>query len=83
MKLGSKQVQGLIKLISVTREKESNCEECLSRVAEHAECFLTGKTIPEALKAVEHHLSLCEECKEEYEVLLELLQALGSHDSMA
>ena len=80
MKLDPKHIKGLMKLISITRDKEFNCEDCLAHVAEFAECTLAGKAIPEALEAVEHPLSLCPECHEEYEVLLEVLQAIGSSD---
>lgn len=30
---------------------------------------LAGRSIPEALRSVEHHLSVCAECREEYTAL--------------
>ena len=73
MSLNNKQIKGLAHLIGLTREQEMNCNECLDRVAEFAECELTGKPIPDALEAVSHHLSLCTECREEYEALFSAL----------
>jgi predicted anti-sigma-YlaC factor YlaD len=36
---------------------------------------LEGKSIPDSLQAVEHHLGNCGECQEEYEALLTALKA--------
>ena len=71
------QINGLMHLIGITRENELNCNECLHHVAEFAECELTGKEVPEALEAVRHHLTLCLECKEEYDELLNALRSMG------
>ena len=71
------QINGLMHLIGITRETELNCNECLEHVAEFAECELTGKEVPEALEAVSHHLTLCHECKEEYDELMKLLRTMS------
>ena len=78
MSLTDKQIEGLMHLIGLTRDQEINCNECLEKVAEFAECELSGKPIPDALKAVQHHLSLCTECCEEYESLRVALDHLRS-----
>ncbi|MCX6856085.1 MAG: hypothetical protein NTV80_14390 [Verrucomicrobia bacterium] len=77
MSFTSEQIDGLMSLIGITRESELNCNECLHHVAEFAECELTGKHIPEALEAVRHHLTLCLECKEEYDELMKVLRSMG------
>ena len=77
MKLTPEQIDGLVNLIGITRESELNCEECLDRVAEFAEIELADRPVPEALKSVEHHLSLCIECREEYQTLLKALANLN------
>ena len=69
MPLSRKQIDGLMRLVGLTEDSEINCEQCLEVVAEFAELQLAGKSISESLKAVEHHLSICEECREEYEAL--------------
>jgi hypothetical protein len=76
MSFTSEQINGLMSLIGLTRESELNCNECLHHVAEFAECELTGKKVPEALEAVRHHLTLCLECKEEYDELLKVLSLM-------
>ena len=76
MKLNSDQEASLKKVLSITRDEEINCNECLDRVAEFAERELQGVPVSAALEAVEHHLTLCVECREEYESLLVALKAL-------
>ena len=69
MPLSNKELENLLRLVGLTNDKEINCEQCLALVAEFAEHQLAGKSAPEGLKAVEHHLSVCSECREEYEAL--------------
>lgn len=60
----------------VTREVEIGCDECLDHVAAYAEAHLTGLPVHGALSLVEEHLAICEECREEFEALLEALRAV-------
>lgn len=76
MPLSKKEIDGLVQLIGLTKDHEINCEQCLSLIAEFAERELAGKPIPEGLKAVEHHLSICAECREEYQALQRALKAM-------
>ena len=74
MALSKPEIDGLIRLIGLTRDDEINCEQCLSDVAEFAERELEGKSIPQSLEAVRHHLSVCADCRSEYEVLQRALK---------
>lgn len=74
MPLSKKEIDGLMRLIGLTQEDEINCERCLSLVAEFAERELAGKPIPEGLMSVEQHLSICVECREEYQALRRALR---------
>lgn len=74
MSLSKNQIEELIRLISLTKEKEINCEQCLCLVAEFAEQELKGRSVRDALKVVEHHLSICTECHEEYTLLQDVLR---------
>lgn len=76
MKLTRKEIDGLMRLIGLTKDEEINCEQCLALISEFAEQELAGKSVPEGLQAVEHHLSICSECCEEYEVLKQALKSL-------
>jgi predicted anti-sigma-YlaC factor YlaD len=74
MPLSKEELEGLMRLIGLTNDSEINCEQCLALVSEFAEHSLAGKSIPDGLKAVEHHLAICSECREEYEALQRALQ---------
>jgi DNA-directed RNA polymerase subunit RPC12/RpoP len=76
MKLSQKEIEGLMRLIGLTRDDEINCEQCLSLVAEFAEKKLEGKSVCDSLKAVEHHLAVCSECSDEYEMLQKVLKGM-------
>lgn len=76
MPLSNEELDGLMRLVGLTQDSEINCEQCLSLVAEFAEQVLAGRSIPEGLKAVEQHLSVCAECREEYEALQRALKEL-------
>ena len=69
MSLSKKEIDELMRLIRLTKDVEINCEQCLLVVAEFAEQQLSGKSLSDGLEAVEHHLAICEECRQEYEAL--------------
>lgn len=73
MPLSRKEIDRLLRLVSLTEDAEINCEQCLSLVAEFAEQKLHGKSIHEGLQAVGQHLSVCDECRAEYEALRDTL----------
>ena len=76
MSLSKKEIDGLLRLIGLTRDDEIDCERCLALVAEFAERELAGRSIPAGLETVAHHLSICAECREEFEALLQTLKAM-------
>jgi len=77
MTLDKKQINGLMQLIGLTRDSEINCDQCLDLIAEFAERELAGKSVPEGLEKVEHHLSICSECCEEYRLLIHALKTMN------
>ena len=75
MTLSKDEIAQLLMLIGQTEDHELNCDECLALVAEFAETQLSGKSIPAGLQAVEQHLAVCDECREEYEALWKSLDS--------
>jgi predicted anti-sigma-YlaC factor YlaD len=71
------QIKSLLHLLSITRDRELDCNEFLAAVPEVAECALAGKPVPVSIQLVEHHLALCAECREEYVTLLAALRMKG------
>ncbi len=81
MPLSQEEIDSLLRLIGHTEDAEINCEQCLALVAEFAEQQLRGRSVHEGLKAVEQHLSVCTECRDEYEALRRTLDNAGdSHE---
>jgi len=77
MPMSKHEIEELMRLVGLTNDSEINCDQCLALVAEFAEQELADKSVPEGLKAVEHHLSICPECREEYGVLQRALSDLN------
>ena len=63
------EIQKSLDLVGGTRAVEIDCDDCLHQVGEFAETYVLGKPVPEGLKALEQHLSICEECREEFDAL--------------
>ena len=80
MPMSKHEIEELMRLVGLTKDSEINCEQCLALVAEFAEQELAGRSVHEGLKAVEQHLSICPECREEYEALQ---RALGEIEDEA
>jgi len=76
MSLSLPELQKMLDVVRATQSVEIDCDACLMQVGEFAELHLVGKPIPEEIKAIEQHLSICDECREEYELLLRLLTDL-------
>lgn len=75
MPLSRKETNDLIRMISLTEDTEINCEQCLAVVAEFTERHVAGESTLEGLRAITQHLSICEECRDEYESLKRVLSA--------
>ncbi|NJN48464.1 MAG: hypothetical protein HC808_20605 [Candidatus Competibacteraceae bacterium] len=76
MSLSKQEIDALLRLVNLTRDDEIDCEQCLFLVAEFAERQLAGLSVPAGLEAVAQHLSICTECREEYQALQRALKEL-------
>ena len=74
MSLSRPELQKMLDVVRATQSAEIDCDICLMQIGEFAELLLVGKPITEGLKAIEQHLSICDECREEYELLCIALQ---------
>lgn len=72
--LTSEQIKELVRAIEQTREQEFSCHECQSCVAEFADRQLAGLPLDDVLMRVEHHLSLCPECREQFVALERIIR---------
>ena len=76
MKLSSETIRKMLKSVQSTRDTELTCGHCHEELDQFIEMKLAGKNPEEAKPLVQEHLDRCPPCKEEYEALLEAIQAL-------
>ena len=67
-------VRGLMAALRDTRPDELSCDEVFEVVDQYAEAIVQGKDAQELMPLVHHHINMCGECREELELLLEMMQ---------
>ena len=77
MKLSSETIKKMMTSVKSTRDEELACDHCHDELHQFIEMKLSGKNAAEAMPLVQEHLDRCPPCREEYEVLLEALEALS------
>ncbi len=70
MKPAEEKLRELLKLLDATEAEEIDCGEFLDRVAAYVD-NVNAEELPQALQTVSQHASVCPECREELEALLE------------
>lgn len=68
-------IKRMVRMIAETREEEIGCEDCYREMDRFVDQVLDGKQPEEAMPLVEHHLNMCSDCRQEFEALLEALEA--------
>ena len=63
-------VKRLMQMIDMTCEKEYSCEETFALLDEYIELSLTNKEAAALMPLVKQHISMCPDCREEFEALL-------------
>lgn len=76
MKLSSEIIHNLMNSIKSTRDQELTCGHCYDELDHFIEIKLAGKDPAEAMPLVKEHLDRCKDCREEYEVLLEVIKTM-------
>jgi hypothetical protein len=73
------QLTQMVRMAALTRPDEIGCDECFEHLDRFAELHLAGKNAAEAMPLVQDHLERCGNCREEFELLLAVLQANEYH----
>lgn len=68
-------IKGMINMVDATADSEIACEEAYRLMDEYADMMLRGQDPGALLPQVKHHLDLCMDCREEFEMLLSALRA--------
>jgi hypothetical protein len=67
-------VKGMMGMIEKTHEIEIDCSQVYRLLDQYTELVLRGEDPGELMPLVKQHLDLCMDCREEYEVLLKMLE---------
>ncbi len=76
MKLSTETIRKMMSSIRSTKDEELTCGHCYDELDQFIEMKLLGKNAEEAMPLVKEHLDRCAPCREEYEVLLQALEAM-------
>ena len=66
-------VKGIVKALDMTQDREMACEEVFEVIDQYAELVVNGDAPEKVMPLVEHHLVMCGHCREEFEMLLDML----------
>lgn len=75
MDLNTDILKKIFRAVIHTHENEIGCKKCCDEIEQFIELKLEGKSPEDAYPLVREHLNKCEDCREEYEALLEALKA--------
>ena len=73
-------VAQLIRSLQVTHEEECACGEFHDFMDQYAETNIRGEDAARLMPLIQNPLEICHECCEEYEALLDVLQAAVEKD---
>ena len=74
MKIKAEELKNLVYKILNLKPKDIGCDACIAELNAFVELKLAGKSAEESLPLVATHLEQCRDCKEEFEVLLQILK---------
>ena len=67
-------VLGFIRVLEEVRVEELTCDEIFTKLDEYVECEVDQKDAARLMPLIREHLDLCQECCEEYEALLHVIE---------
>ena len=76
MKLNTDILKKMLRAVIMTKEHEVGCGESYEKLDRFIEMKLEGRSPEQDMPLVKEHLDRCQDCREEYEALLDALQSL-------
>jgi hypothetical protein len=67
-------VKGFLRVLEQVREEELSCKEIDAKLDEYVELEVRKEDAAHIMPLIREHLDLCEECCDEYEALLEVVE---------
>ena len=75
--LNLEMVKRMARGIATTRPDEIGCDECFAQMDQFVDLILAGQDAAQAMPHVQDHLNRCQDCREEFEALLEALRVVS------
>ena len=69
----SEKMQKMMAMLSNTQEVELTCDEVFALLDQFTELAAQGEDVAQLMPLVQHHLDMCDDCREEYKVLANIL----------
>ena len=66
-------VLGFLRVLEDVRKEELSCSEIYTKLDEYVEREIDQKDASNIMPLIREHLDICQECCEEYEVLLDVI----------
>ena len=70
--------QKLLYMLLHTHPDEISCDDVFELLDYYTEKTIRGEEAAELMPLVKHHLDMCPDCREEFEALLRILEAVPS-----
>jgi hypothetical protein len=70
----SAMMEKMLAMLSNTRDKELTCDEVFALLDQFTELAARGEDVSKLMPLVQQHLDMCEDCREEYNVLESIVQ---------
>jgi hypothetical protein len=78
--LDDESVTRLMHLLCETHDDELSCEEVFNCLDEYVDCLASHQDIGGKTPLVEHHLSICADCRDELDALVHALENATADD---
>lgn len=78
MKIETSTLKKVLMSLSITHDEEMTCGECFEEVDQYVDMLREGKSPAEVMPMVKNHIQICPPCREEFEALLEALEAIDN-----
>ena len=76
--LDQKAMVHLMKRLEMTMENAYSCEEAYALLDEYVEMVASNQEAKKLMPLVKNHLDMCPDCRDEFEILLHVLQTAES-----
>ncbi len=71
-------MQKMMMMLSRTQEVELTCDDVFALLDQFTELAAQGEDVSKLMPLVQQHLDMCEDCREEYKVLANILHGTAN-----